>query len=144
MLSFIAVTRCEAAGTGHRAGAGEIGRHFPKFVVGFLVASLLVTLAVRDVSFADDNAVVRPKPIMPITTLRTRAFTFSFLRIGLTTRLRGFGRTGGRPVLTFSAGVVVNIVAGSAPSYKMWYSERRRGTDSPSPAWHRVRLSGRP
>ncbi len=112
VLSFIAVTRWETAGTGRRADGGEIWRRFPKFVVGFLLASLLVTLAVPNTAFADYNALVRPKLILPITTLRTWAFTFSFLSIGLTTRLREFAPSGGRPFLAFSGGVVVNVVLG--------------------------------
>jgi uncharacterized membrane protein YadS len=50
--------------------------------------------------------------ILPITTLRVWAFTFSFLSIGLTTRLREFATAGGKPFLAFTAGVVVNVVLG--------------------------------
>jgi uncharacterized membrane protein YadS len=50
--------------------------------------------------------------VLPITTLRTWAFTFSFLSIGLTTRLREFAPAGGKPFLAFTAGVVVNVVLG--------------------------------
>jgi hypothetical protein len=65
--------------------------------VGFLLASLLITFAVRDVSFADYNTVVRPGLVQPITTLRTLAFTFSFLSIGLTTRFRDSPRPEASP-----------------------------------------------
>jgi uncharacterized integral membrane protein (TIGR00698 family) len=112
VLSIIAVTRWEVAETGGGAGAGEIWWRFPKFVLGFLLASLLITFAVRGVSFADYNTVVRPGLVVPITTLRTWAFTFSFLSIGLTTRLREFAPSGSKPFLAFSAGVVVNVVLG--------------------------------
>jgi uncharacterized integral membrane protein (TIGR00698 family) len=88
ILSAIAVTRWEAAELGGRAQAGQIWWRFPKFVIGFLVASLIVTLAVRGVSYGDYDKVVRPALINPITALRTWAFTFSFLSIGLTTRFR--------------------------------------------------------
>ena len=91
---------------------GEIWWRFPKFVVGFLLASLLITFAVRNVSFADYNTVVRPGLVLPITTLRTWAFTFSFLSIGLTTRFRDFAPAGGRPFIAFTAGVAVNVVLG--------------------------------
>jgi uncharacterized membrane protein YadS len=56
--------------------------------------------------------VVRPGLILPITTLRTWAFTFSFLSIGLTTRWKDFAPAGGKPFWAFSAGVVVNVVLG--------------------------------
>jgi uncharacterized membrane protein YadS len=112
ILSVIAVTRWEVTETGGGVGAAEIWWRFPKFVLGFLLASLLVTFAVRDVSFADYNTAVRPGLVLPITTLRTWAFTFSFLSIGLTTRLREFAPAGSKPFLAFSAGVVVNVVLG--------------------------------
>jgi uncharacterized integral membrane protein (TIGR00698 family) len=112
VLSVIAVTKWEVAETGGRVGIGEIWWRFPKFVLGFLLASLLITYAVRNTSFTDYNAVVRPGLILPITTLRTWAFTFSFLSIGLTTRLRDFAPAGGKPFLAFTAGVVVNVVLG--------------------------------
>jgi uncharacterized integral membrane protein (TIGR00698 family) len=112
VLSVIAVTRWDVAETGGSVDVGQIWWRFPKFVVGFLVASLLITFAVRNVSFADYNAVVRPGLVLPITTLRVWAFTFCFLSIGLTTRLREFVPTGGKPFLAFTAGVVVNVVLG--------------------------------
>jgi uncharacterized integral membrane protein (TIGR00698 family) len=112
VLSIIAVTRWEVAETGGGVDIGQIWWRFPKFVVGFLLASLLITFTVRHVSFADYNAVVRPGLVSPITTLRTWAFTFSFLSIGLTTRLRELAPAGGRPFLAFTAGVAVNVVLG--------------------------------
>jgi uncharacterized integral membrane protein (TIGR00698 family) len=112
ILSAIAVTRWEAAELGGKAQAGQIWWRFPKFVIGFLVASLIVTLAVRGVGYADYDKVVRPALVGPITTLRTWAFTFSFLSIGLTTRLRDLAPAGRKPFLAFTAGVAVNIVLG--------------------------------
>jgi uncharacterized integral membrane protein (TIGR00698 family) len=112
ILSIIAVTRWDVAETGGGVDVGQIWWRFPKFVVGFLVASVLITLAVRNVSFADYNAIVRPGLVLPITTLRVWAFTFSFLSIGLTTRLGEFAPAGGRPFLAFTAGVAVNVVLG--------------------------------
>ncbi len=112
ILSIISVTRWEVAETAGGADIAEVWWRFPKFVVGFLLASLLITIAVRNVSFADYNTVVRPGLVQPITTLRTLAFTLSFLSIGLTTRFRDFAPAGGKPVLAFTAGVAVNVVLG--------------------------------
>ena len=44
--------------------------------------------------------------------LRTWAFIFCFLSIGLSTRFREVSRGGLRPLLAFSAGVVVNVTLG--------------------------------
>jgi len=112
ILSLIAVTRWEASELGGRAQPGQIWWRFPKFVIGFLVASLIVTLAVHGVSYADYDKIVRPGVIGPITALRTWAFTFSFLSIGLTTRFRDLAPAGRKPFVAFTAGVAVNIVLG--------------------------------
>ncbi|MCJ2056242.1 YeiH family protein [Methylobacterium sp. J-048] len=112
VLSLISVTYWERSGTGGPVEVGQIWWRFPKFVVGFLLASILVTVVTRGISFADYNAQVKPTLIAPITSLRIWAFTFSFLSIGLTTRFRDFAPAGGRPAIAFTAGVVVNLVVG--------------------------------
>ena len=112
VLSIISVTRWETQSIGGRTDVAQIWWRFPKFVVGFLVASVLVTLATRNVSFHDYNTVVKPGLVAPITALRTWAFTFCFLSIGLTTRLRELAPAGGRPFVAFTAGVAVNVVLG--------------------------------
>jgi uncharacterized membrane protein YadS len=112
VLPLIAGALHLPTGVGGRPQVGQIWWRFPKFVIGFLLASALVTLAVRQVSFADYNALVKPRLVAPITTLRIWSFTFSFLAIGLSTRLRDLTPAGRRPFLAFSAGAVVNIVIG--------------------------------
>lgn len=112
VLSIVAITRWEAAETGGRVEVGQVWGRFPKFVVGFLLASLVVTFAVRGVSLADYDRVVKPSLVAPLSTLRSWAFVLSFLSIGLTTRLRELAPAGGRPFIAFTAGVVVNVVLG--------------------------------
>jgi uncharacterized membrane protein YadS len=111
-LAVISVTQWEKNETGRRPDAGQIWWRFPKFVIGFLAASFLVTLAVRGYSLAEYTKLVKPNLVAPITALRTWAFTFSFLSIGLTTRLREFAPAGGKPFWAFSAGVLVNVALG--------------------------------
>ena len=112
VLAFIAVTKWEHTGVDRKAQAGQIWWRFPKFVIGFLIASLLTTLIVRGYSLVDYNKLVKPALINPITALRTWAFTFSFLSIGLTTRVREFTAAGSKPFVAFTAGVIVNIILG--------------------------------
>jgi uncharacterized membrane protein YadS len=111
VLAIVATTRWERV-PGGRADAGEIWRRFPKFVLGFLVASVLVTLITRGTSLVDYNKSVVPTLVAPLKDLRSWAFTFCFLSIGLTTRLRDLGQAGRKPFLAFSAGVAVNVVLG--------------------------------
>jgi uncharacterized membrane protein YadS len=111
-LAVIAVTKWERSEIRSQAQASQIWSRFPKFVIGFLVASVLTTLIVRGHTLADYNKVVKPLLIAPITSLRTWAFTFSFLSIGLTTRLRELASAGSKPFVAFTAGVIVNVILG--------------------------------
>jgi uncharacterized membrane protein YadS len=112
VLSIIAATRWEDTGVRDRAGAGEIWRRFPKFVIGFLLASILITMVAQAAGHAAFAKTVTPALVAPIKNLRTWAFAFGFLSIGLTTRLRDLAGVGGRPLAAFSAGVAVNLVLG--------------------------------
>jgi uncharacterized membrane protein YadS len=50
--------------------------------------------------------------VAPLQALRVWAFTFTFLAIGLTTRVREFITVGAKPFYAFTAGVVVNLILG--------------------------------
>ncbi len=112
VLSVVATTRWEPTGVDTRTRAGEIWRRFPKFVLGFVVASALVTFVTRGYSYAAYQHSVQPALVAPIQVLRTWAFTFAFLSIGLTTRVRELAAVGTRPFYAFSIGVAFNVVLG--------------------------------
>jgi len=112
VLSLIATTRWERTGVQSRSDAGEIWRRFPKFVLGFLVASAIVTLVSKGYDYAAYKKDVLPGLVAPLQSLRTWAFTFAFLSIGLTTKIREFVSVGARPFYAFTAGVAVNVVLG--------------------------------
>ena len=112
VLSIIAATRWESTGIESRAGAAQIWQRFPKFVLGFLVASLIITVVSSGYSYADYKKVLQPALVAPLQVLRVWAFTFTFLSIGLTTRFRELFSGGPRPFYAFTAGVLVNIVLG--------------------------------
>ncbi len=112
ILAFIATTRWERGELGRRADPAQIWWRFPKFVIGFLVASLLITAVTSQYSFADFNKVVNPGLVAPIKDLRTWAFIFCFFSIGLTTRFRELAKAGTKPFLAFTGGVAVNVLLG--------------------------------
>jgi uncharacterized integral membrane protein (TIGR00698 family) len=112
VLALIAVTVWERNETDSKVQIGQIWWRFPKFVIGFLIASVLTTLIVHGNTLADYNKLVKPALIAPITSLRTWAFTFSFLSIGLTTRFRELANAGIKPFIAFTAGVIVNVILG--------------------------------
>jgi uncharacterized membrane protein YadS len=112
VLAIIATTRWEANETGQKPDAAQIWWRFPKFVIGFVIASAFITWATTQYSLADYNKTVVPVLVAPVKDLRTWAFIFCFLSIGLTTRFRELARAGSKPFLAFSTGVVVNVVLG--------------------------------
>jgi uncharacterized integral membrane protein (TIGR00698 family) len=112
VLAVVSTTRWEVTASGRRPEAKQIWWRFPKFVIGFIVASLLITWATKDLSIANFNKVAVPALVSPIKDLRTWAFIFCFLSIGLTTRFRELARAGAKPFAAFSAGVAVNVVLG--------------------------------
>jgi uncharacterized integral membrane protein (TIGR00698 family) len=112
VLSVIATTMWEKTAVNTRPDAGEIWRRFPKFVIGFLIASILVTIVTLHTPYTDFKKIVTSDLVGPIKNLRTWAFIFTFLSIGLTTRLRELSGVGAKPFLAFTAGVIVNVALG--------------------------------
>lgn len=112
VLALIAVTVWERSETNSKVQVGQIWWRFPKFVIGFLIASVLTTLIVHGDTLGDYNKIVKPALITPITSLRTWAFTFSFLSIGLTTRFRELANAGTKPFIAFTVGVIINLILG--------------------------------
>lgn len=86
-----------------RPSAGVIWERFPKFVLGFVAASLLF-------SFVVDPAVVKQTRTM-IGGLRNWWFALAFVSIGLETRFTDLlSMEGGRPLLAFLIGQAANVV----------------------------------
>ena len=112
VLSIVATTRWQSTGIHSKANPGEIWRRFPKFVLGFLIASAIVTVISSGYSYGDYKKIVQPSLVAPLQSLRVWAFTFTFLAIGLTTRFREFFSVGAKPFYAFTAGVAVNLVLG--------------------------------
>jgi len=111
VMALIATTRWERV-SDSKSNPGEIWWRLPKFVIGFLLASIIMTLIASHYSFDDYNKIVKPELVGPIKDLRTWAFIFCFFSIGLTTRFRELAHAGTKPFLAFSAGVVVNVILG--------------------------------
>jgi len=112
VLSIVAISRWESTGVQTKAGAGEIWRRLPKFVLGFLLASVVVTWVTHDYSYAEYKKSVLPGLVAPLQVFRVWALTFAFLGIGLTTRIRDFAAVGTRPFYAFTVGVFINVILG--------------------------------
>lgn len=90
----------------------EVWYRFPKFVLGFFAASVIMSIVSAGYSPADFDRILRPELISPIKNLRTWTFVFTFLSIGLTTRFRELTKFGWKPFNAFTAGVIVNVPLG--------------------------------
>lgn len=113
VLAIVSTTMWERNGAagGRAVGAGVIWSRFPKFVIGFFLASVIMSLLVANAS-PDIAGDITPRLIAPIKTLRTWTFVFTFLCIGLTTRFRELARFGMPPFWAFCVGVAVNVPLG--------------------------------
>ncbi len=88
-----------------RPGVGELWRRFPKFVLGFVAASVLGTWFANTVSAADNSAAQAVA-----TNFRTWFLILAFVSIGLEFRLTALREAGWRPIAVFASATVVNIV----------------------------------
>lgn len=87
-----------------RPTLGQFWQRFPKFVLGFIAASVIGTLYLQ---FAGDGG---KATIATVNDLRTWFLIFAFVAIGLEFSLKGLREAGWRPIVVFGSATVVNIV----------------------------------
>ena len=94
----------------HGASVGLIWDRFPKFVFGFLLASLLFSFVVTDGTVAATRGLVND--------IRTVLFAMAFVSIGLETSLGSVVSTGGgRPAAAFLGGQAFNLIVTLIAAY---------------------------
>ena len=94
----------------HGASVGLIWDRFPKFVFGFLLASLLFSFVLNDGTVAATRGLVND--------LRTVLFAMAFVSIGLETSLTSVVSTGGgRPAAAFLGGQAFNLIVTLIAAY---------------------------
>jgi uncharacterized membrane protein YadS len=112
VFASIATFVWEKGQSGRAPDAREVWWRFPKFVIGFFAASILMSAFTSGFSIADFNSAVRPNVLAPLVSLRTWTFIFCFLSIGLTTRFRDLHVVGWKAFWSFTIGVGVNVILG--------------------------------
>lgn len=112
VLALVATVVWDKKEYGIKPDIREVWWRFPKFVIGFFVASLIMTLVTSGYTTAEFNSSVKPNLILPLVSLRTWAFIFCFLSIGLTTRFRELNPVGWKAFMAFTIGVAVNVLLG--------------------------------
>ncbi|MGW5441215.1 YeiH family protein [Nocardia asteroides] len=86
---------------------GEFWARFPKFVLGFVAASIIGTLYLQSVDKKTGAA-----HLAVINDLRTWFLILAFVSIGLEFSLRGLREAGWRPIVVFGSAAVVNLAVG--------------------------------
>jgi len=93
--------------------ASVIWERFPKFVLGFVAASLLFSFAIGDAVVAETRGM--------LTGARTVLFAMAFVSIGLETSVAGLVTTEeGRPALAFLGGQAFNVVVTLIMAYLLF------------------------
>ena len=111
LTAYFAVTverpGSSGAGTSVRPSAAQLWERFPKFVLGFLAASIIGTLYATAVG----SAAARPV-IGTVNDLRVLFLILAFVSIGLEFRVAPLREAGWRPVGVFASATAVNLLVG--------------------------------
>ncbi len=117
--------KVEQNGTDKRTvGAGEIWHRFPKFVLGFLAASILFSFIDGKMAGGMSEALIEQGAVRGGTRLmRDWFFTLSFAAIGLSTNFRELAKyfKGGKPLILYVCGQSFNLVLTLTMAYIMFY-----------------------
>jgi uncharacterized integral membrane protein (TIGR00698 family) len=105
-------------------GAGEIWLRFPKFVLGFLAASVLFSMVDGKLGGEMSGALLDQGVVRGGTRLlRGWFFALSFAAIGLSTNFRELAKyfKGGKPLILYVCGQSFNLVLTLTMAYIMFY-----------------------
>ena len=91
-----------------KVGAGEIWTRFPKFIIGFFVASLVASFIIQPLAGADSVKAINSV----LDQYKNWAFVLAFTSIGLDTNFREIARNlqGGKVLWLYIIGQVFNIL----------------------------------
>jgi uncharacterized membrane protein YadS len=109
---------------GQTVGIGEIWRRFPKFVLGFIVASILFSVLYQMIGQDAGHALIDNGVLRGLTkTFRGWFFCLAFVSIGLATNFRELGQyfKGGKPLILYVCGQSFNLAMTLTMAYIMFY-----------------------
>lgn len=117
------VTCVERSPAGERPSAAEIWRRFPKFVLGFLAASIVFSAIYEALGSDLGETLISNGLIQGWTkTIREWCFSLAFVSIGLATNFRSLCHhlTGGKPVVLYVCGQALNLALTLGAAYLMF------------------------
>lgn len=118
------VTKVETAETGVKPSAMEIWHRFPKFVIGFIFASIIFSLIYEKIGTDAAYTQIDHGVIKGWTKIfRGWFFCLAFTSIGLATNFRSLGHyfKGGKPLILYICGQTLNLILTLAMAYLMFY-----------------------
>ena len=126
-LALYFTTKVEVEETGAKVGLSEIWFRFPKFVLGFIVASVVFSMIYSGYN-ADTGglgrAMIDKGAVKGMSDLfRKWFFTMSFVSIGLATNFRELKHhfKGGKPLILYVFGQSLNLILTLVMAYVMFY-----------------------
>jgi len=109
---------------GQRVRAAEIWYRFPKFVLGFIVASIVFSLLYEAIGKDVGYVMIDHGVIGGLTkSLRGWFFCMAFVSIGLATNFRELKEhfKGGKPLILYACGQTFNLCLTLLMAYIMFY-----------------------
>jgi uncharacterized integral membrane protein (TIGR00698 family) len=116
-------TKVEKQDDGRTVGAMEIWNRFPKFVLGFAAASILLSTIAGNIGADLDYALINKGVLSVTKPLRGHFFTLSFVAIGLATNFRELAHyfKGGKPLVLYVCGQTFNLGLTLLMAWIMFY-----------------------
>ncbi len=90
---------------------GEVWTRFPKFVLGFIAASIFITILAAIFPAAASGGWL-DAGLDAAKSLQTFLFTLAFVSIGLEFRFESLRQAGWKPIVVFAFGTTVNLIVG--------------------------------
>ncbi|MEO1054615.1 MAG: putative sulfate exporter family transporter [Bacteroidota bacterium] len=122
---FVALyfTKTDKQEQGAKVGASEIWKRFPKFILGFIGASILFSIIYSALGSSAgeiiDNGIIKHFS----KNLRGWSFCLAFVSIGLATNFKELGKfmKGGKPLVLYLCGQALNLALTLLMAYIMFY-----------------------
>ncbi len=107
-----------------KVGWGEIWRRFPKFILGFIGASILFSIIYEGLGDSKAYTMIDQGVIRGFTkNMRGWLFCLAFVSIGLSTNFKELKKhfTGGKPLILYLCGQTLNLLLTLLMAYIMFY-----------------------
>ena len=122
-IAIYFTTKVEAQASGRSVGAMEIWNRFPKFVLGFITASIVLSYIAGCYGSELGNALISNGVNKVTVPLRGWFFNLAFISIGLATNFKELAKyfKGGKPVILYVCGQSLNLALTLLMAWIMFY-----------------------